>query len=461
MSYDSDSSDGEEEDYTETGVLLGYASKEPTEDDISQLGGHPTWLDLSTLPPTTLIKCKVCSDLMTLLLQLNGDLPEHFPGHERRLYLFTCRRKTCRRKQGSVRGFRGVRINIIDEKPKAKGKSSHTTNGEEHITRTPQPNIGDSIFGSKGPSSTNTNTNPFSTSSSAKKNPFSNPDNANPFATAPPALPPLSSLSSKPAQPPASSKDLPTTFAEKARISTPPQPPSPSPSSPAATSEAWPPQTAFPPPYPTYHLDADYETISKPPTPAMPTTITHSISLDDAQSSGTTTSKAPDTDNDPDAFESALDKTFLRFADRLSQNPLQILRYEFRGSPLLYSRTDAVWALLSPSHHETQHQNNAKVTTTAASGRDVMAIPRCTNCGAQRVFEVQLTPHAIVELEAEDLELGMEGMEWGTVILGVCERDCQVQGIGRGGVGYVEEWVGVQWEEQVNGSGGVGVGRRG
>ena len=90
-----------------------------------------------------------------------------------------------------------------------------------------------------------------------------------------------------------------------------------------------------------------------------------------------------------------------------------------------------------------------------------MAIPRCTNCGAQRVFEVQLTPHAIVELEAEDLELGMEGMEWGTVILGVCERDCQVQGIGRGGVGYVEEWVGVQWEEQVNGSGGVGVGRRG
>lgn len=39
--YDSDSSDGDDEDYTETGVLLGYASKEPTEDDISQLGGYP------------------------------------------------------------------------------------------------------------------------------------------------------------------------------------------------------------------------------------------------------------------------------------------------------------------------------------------------------------------------------------------------------------------------------------
>lgn len=39
--YDSDSSDTEDEDYTETGVLLGYASKETTEDTISQLGGYP------------------------------------------------------------------------------------------------------------------------------------------------------------------------------------------------------------------------------------------------------------------------------------------------------------------------------------------------------------------------------------------------------------------------------------
>ena len=39
--YDSDSSGIEEGDYTETGVLLGYASKEPTEDTISHLGGHP------------------------------------------------------------------------------------------------------------------------------------------------------------------------------------------------------------------------------------------------------------------------------------------------------------------------------------------------------------------------------------------------------------------------------------
>ena len=40
-SYDSDSSGAEDEAYTETNVLLGYASEEPTDDTISQLGGHP------------------------------------------------------------------------------------------------------------------------------------------------------------------------------------------------------------------------------------------------------------------------------------------------------------------------------------------------------------------------------------------------------------------------------------
>lgn len=39
--YDSESSGGEEEDYTETNVLLGYAGKEPQDDTISYLGGEP------------------------------------------------------------------------------------------------------------------------------------------------------------------------------------------------------------------------------------------------------------------------------------------------------------------------------------------------------------------------------------------------------------------------------------
>lgn len=39
--YDSDSSAGDEDEFTETNVLLGYASKDPGDDSISRLGGHP------------------------------------------------------------------------------------------------------------------------------------------------------------------------------------------------------------------------------------------------------------------------------------------------------------------------------------------------------------------------------------------------------------------------------------
>lgn len=44
--YDSDSSGGDDNDYTETNVLLGYASEEPSDDTISQLGGLPVRLQI-------------------------------------------------------------------------------------------------------------------------------------------------------------------------------------------------------------------------------------------------------------------------------------------------------------------------------------------------------------------------------------------------------------------------------
>ena len=139
---------------------------------------------------------------------------------------------------------------------------------------------------------------------------------------------------------------------------------------------------------------------------------------------------------DKDVYESTIDKTFQKFADRLAQNPEQVLRYEFKGQPLLYSKNDAVGKLLSGGPKE-----HVKVTTGSGSGS---RMPRCENCGSGRVFEVQLTPHAIMELERE--EEGVDGMEWGTVIVGVCERNCQQNGVDDG-VGYLEEWAGVQWEE--------------
>jgi len=56
-------------------------------------------------------------------------------------------------------------------------------------------------------------------------------------------------------------------------------------------------------------------------------------------------------------------------------------------------------------------------------------------------------PHAITVLEENEMDLEA-GMEWGTVVVGVCERDC-VEAESEGKVCWREEWVGVQWEEVV------------
>lgn len=159
-----------------------------------------------------------------------------------------------------------------------------------------------------------------------------------------------------------------------------------------------------------------------------------------------------------DAFESDLDKAFLRFSTRLAHNPEQVLRYEFKGSPLLYSYTDDVGRRLHPGgQHQHQQQSNVTVTVRRAVGNSFSSIPRCEYCGGERVFELQLVPHAISVLEDGQEGLvglgsgpgvggvGDGGMEWGTVILGVCAKDCGP--MARGVVGWREEWVGVQWEE--------------
>src|SRR5579862_7060807 len=116
--------------------------------------------------------------MMTLLLQLNGDLPEVFPGHERRLYVFSCRRKACRRKEGSIRAVRGVRATNVEKgrETGAKGDEEKKKKGLETIQR----GIGESLFGvgttmagPTNPFSPHPQANPFSTSSSQPTNPFS------------------------------------------------------------------------------------------------------------------------------------------------------------------------------------------------------------------------------------------------------------------------------------------------
>ncbi|KAK6086302.1 programmed cell death protein 2, C-terminal domain containing protein [Seiridium cupressi] len=402
---DSESSGGEEAEYTETNVLLGYASKDADDDTISRLGGRPDWLEPSVAPSAALAKCKLCNDIMVLLLQLNGELPDRFPGHERRLYVLACKRKSCRRRDGSIRVLRGLRI-----EPGSKAAFSKQAQKEEKpIVKEeakPQTNLGETLFGAKGLGSSSNSANPFATSSSSLGNPFAS--GGNPFSS-PKAEPPKPNVEVIKDKVEESVKELPKSFAETLSLnntqkeSGPPPPPEP-----------WPAETDLPAPYPiSYLADADYETLDPTPPPIPQATR---MDVDDQGSSG-------GGKEDREVFESSMDADFQKFADRLAQNPEQVIRYEFNGQPLLYSRTDAVGQLLGGNR----------------------SMPRCGNCGSGRTFEVQMTPNAIAELEAE--ELSLEGMDWGTIIVGVCDSDCQARGVEEGQAGYLEEWAGVQWEE--------------
>ncbi|KAL3482405.1 programmed cell death protein 2 [Aspergillus californicus] len=412
--YDSDSSGLEDEgDYAETGVVLGYASEEILDDPTTHIGGWPAWLDASTPPSGDFAKCKVCNSPMLLLLELDGELYEHFPDAERRLYVFSCPRKPCNRKPGSIRALRATRkFKNHQPAPRLEKKEPEKKKGEDvEQDQIPKPDLGASLFGGTTlVNSVSANANPFSSKPASTQAQASNP-----FAA--PVAAPIVSPSPPTINEPTSAT-LAETFADKVRLSSPEPTPQQKPIGPITP---WPSQSDFPPPYTTFYIDAEGESIT-PETSSIPENVQIDTSDDPSTGGG----------DIKDAFESDIDKAFLKFSTRLGHNPEQVLRYEFRGSPLLYSYIDAVGKRF---HSDTQHSN-------------VNRFPRCECCGSERVFELQLVPHAISVLEdgREGVGLGKDdaGMEWGTIILGVCNRNC---GEEVGVVGWREEWVGVQWEE--------------
>lgn len=399
------------------------------------------WLDSTQAPSFALTKCLSCASPTSLLLQLNGDLPDRFPGHERRLYVFGCRKKGCRRKEGSVRAVRATRVSAeatarAREKREREERDREEKERAEEAGRKEREGLGEKLFGVQrgafgAPGGAGAN--PFSTTggaaASGMSNPFAKPASggmANPFsipaapAQAPDAIPAKSAEDA--------AKDLPRTFAEtlslnntQATTTTSTKPPQPA-------YEPWPPESDLSAPYPVSYLaEADYETLDPLPLPTQNVSVSN-MDVDDG--GGGAGGSGGGGKEDKNVFESTIDSTFQKFADRLSQNPEQCIRYEFGGAPLLFSRTDAVGRLL--------HDDGA--------GEMAGALPRCAGCGGRRAFEVQLTPRAIVELEEGEGTDVLEGMDWGTVLVGVCERDCTPGGA-EGEAVYVQEWVGVQWEE--------------
>lgn len=100
-------------------------------------------------------------------------------------------------------------------------------------------------------------------------------------------------------------------------------------------------------------------------------------------------------------------------------NPLQVLRYDLGGKPLLYAETKV----------------------------DILStVPRPGyNPSSQRIFEMQLMPKMIFDLE--EVVSVDNGMEWGTILV-FTDVENYMPEFDEHGVGYVEECVKVQWESR-------------
>ena len=340
---------------------------------------------------------------MSQLLQLDGELPDHFPGHERRIHIFACRTSTCSRKEGTIRAIRSTKVYLAGEESNANRSSASSL----------ATDLGSTLFQVKSPQAgSSSSVNPISAGSfAARSDPSADPVRSSPFR------PPKESY--KPNEQGGNTRDE-----HVGHIQQPCSTPTPSLNQDDASAKA---SSMLPGKnFPFYYLDAEREVVEPPANLAVPSREGR-YPMDKGQETDSTI------DDSHNGYESTADKTFQRFADRLAQNPMQVLRYEYKGTPLLYSSNDSVGKLLSRQYTKSYGFRSSN-----------MGIPRCPLCGNERVFELQLTPYVIAELERG--EEGSDGMEWGTIILAVCTADCQSTAE-HGRVDYAEEWIGVQWEE--------------
>ena len=149
---------------------------------------------------------------MLLLLELHGDLPDHFPNDERRLYMFGCPRKPCNRKPGSIRAFRATRkVSLAQTQQQKPAEEKEAPAPALAAEAKPKPaDLGASLFGTTSLTNTvSSNPNPFSSSTGGDSP-------ANPFAAPTPVPAPATDKTKTDA-----ANALAETFADKVRVSSP------------------------------------------------------------------------------------------------------------------------------------------------------------------------------------------------------------------------------------------------
>ncbi|OEJ92397.1 20S rRNA accumulation protein 4 [Hanseniaspora osmophila] len=417
--YDDDDESIYEKGRTEVYLGLVDANIKGTDEvtvEDTFIGGDPVWLHPDSEPNCTLLKCKSCAQSMKLLMQafapLDKQQVEEITGKsshlkltttqyidsndDRVLYIFVCNK--CNRKEGSIRCIRGVK--------KANSLKTTKLDLSENDNHKQRSVLGDGFQ------------NPFvfSTSSSAP-NPFDKEaTTSNPFGSA--ASNPFETTTiEKPSSTPQSLEQL----SQKNQPS-------------AKTLRKLHDQlenkkfSGFPGYF--VYVEAESFKNKTPDHLKMP----ENIRIDESAISGEddyiqsvtngNASKNVTTDPRTEKLSKILDDdVFQKFQEIVGYNPGQVLRYDLGGDPLLYCQDGL---------------SNKKLKDYART----VASPTY-NPGSARVFEMQLMPKLIIDLE-ESISL-KEGMEWGTIMV-FTDIENYIPHYDEHGVGYVEELCKVQWE---------------
>lgn len=384
---DSDYSSDEGEDYTGTNsnTILGFVDTEILDEEPSIedtfIGGQPIWLNESK-PDLKLLECLNCKGRLSLLLQafapLDGEL------YDRVIYVFACGKSECNKKAGSIRAIRGickdpVKIKELEDQEQIELKEKldeklKLDNKRNFLFTDNQKEEPSNPFG----------TNPFSKDS----NPFGgNPFTSNPFNE---------------------TKKQEETFASVAKNAAPIKK-----SNEKLVDEL--------PTFPGFFLYTEEEKFKKIDKSKLPEGIQIDENALDLEADNVGSAKV--NAEYAKIANSLTDEDFEKFSEIISHNPLQVLRYDIGGKPILYSSKDDV---------------GLKVI------KDLIPKPGF-NPSSFRQFELQLMSKLLIDFEKK-LKNIENGMEWVTILVYTDKEDF-IPELDSNYVGYVEEWCGVQWEE--------------
>lgn len=389
----SDSSDEESINETSSSVQLGFIDcsieeDSPTIED-TILGGAPIWLHPQSLPEEKLVTCDVCGNRMALYIQAFAPFKNLL--YDRVIYVFGCKSRFCSFKAGSVKCIRGIRKDVekmdqLYKEQEIELQKQEAARAEKEKNAKLINDLTKDLFGS------GSSTNPFD--GGFHKEIAKHKSNEQPKSK----LPQKESYADV-----VSKTIIPAKQTKPTKVH---------------SDEQF-------PKYPGYFVYVAKETFRTQPDPELEKykDLIETNSIDED-----ITSKSIDVNPQITKISNMLqDKFFENFSETVQYNPQQILRYDVGGKPLLYSGKDAIGKAFNQSPFNIPNPG--------------------VNPSGSRQFEMQLMPKAIMDLEAEELDI-LNGMSWGTIIICTDTEDYIPEDYyDDNNVAYIQEYCGVQWEE--------------